>query len=409
MKYLYKFKQISIIIFLFLPVVFFGQKDTTEFNVGKKKLIIIDKKTQKENAIYNLEKGKESFEKEIAEVEEEIKKHKALISKIEKKMDSLSALSQKNASEEIADISDNITDLDSIIDKKISELLLEKELKKLETELEKEKLLIELNHKKEDAFRDGIADIEKGIKDIKKELENNEDYYSENNEKPNQKNISIENRNNSKFNAHWAGFEFGILNFLNAERQFSDARELDFMVIIPEKTMSYGLNIFEYDISLNEKGQFGIATGAGLLWNSLALKQNINLIEDENGVIRAEYVDPNNIHFTKNKLNAVYINVPVIIEIQIPVKHRKLYFGAGITGGMRAWSKQKQKYSLNGQTYKNKKTDDFQLSSFRYGATARIGYGDIGIFVNYSLVPLFKNGAGPEMYPVSAGIKIADF
>ena len=409
MKHLYNLKQIKVIILIFLPIISFGQKDTTEFNVGKKKLIIIDKKTQKENAIYNLEKGKESFEKEIAEVEEDIKKHKALISKIEKKIDSLSYVSQKIANEEIANTSNNKTDLDSIIDKKISELLLEKELKKLETELEKEKLLIELNHKKEEAFREGIADIEKGIKDIKKELENTENYYSEDIEKSNQKNIRIENRNNSKFNAHWAGFELGILNFLNAKRQFSDARDLGFMVIIPEKTMSYGLNIFEYDVSLNKKGQFGVATGAGLLWNSMALKQNINLIEDENGVIQAEYVDPNTIHFTKNKFNAVYITVPLIFEIQIPVKHRKLYFGAGITGGMRAWSKQKQKYSVNGQTYKNKKTDDFQLSSFRYGATARIGYGDIGIFVNYSLVPLFKNGAGPEMYPVSAGIKIADF
>ncbi len=144
-------------------------------------------------------------------------------------------------------------------------------------------------------------------------------------------------------------------------------------------------------------------------WNSMALVENINLYEDINGVIQAEYIDVNEKDFKKNKLNAAYITVPVLFEFQIPVKHRKIYFGAGLVGSMRAWSKQKQKYEIDGKKYKDKTLDDFQLSPFRYTITARVGYGGIGLFADYTPVQLFKDGSGPEIYPIMIGLHIIDF
>ena len=111
----------------------------------------------------------------------------------------------------------------------------------------------------------------------------------------------------------------------------------------------------------------------------------------------------------KNKLNIAYIRVPLILEYQTPVKSRKFYVGLGLFGEIRGWSKQRQKYEINGVTYKDKKVDNFQLSPFTYGVSARAGYGDIGVFIEYTLVPLFKNGKGPEMYPVMVGIRVLDF
>ena len=63
------------IILSFLLVAVIGlqvnaQKDTTELEIGKKKMIIVDKKAQKEKAIENLEKGLEKFEIELQKVEE---------------------------------------------------------------------------------------------------------------------------------------------------------------------------------------------------------------------------------------------------------------------------------------------------------------------------------------------------
>jgi len=395
-----------------------AQKDTTELKVGKKKLMIVDEKTQKENAIYNLEKAKESFEKEIVKTEEFIKQHEELIKQREelvkqqeeliKQREELMSKTEKLISEDNT-VNPVDNDTKQLLDEKMKILLYKNELEKLKSEIERQKLLIELSRKKQMAFEQGIEDINKGIEDIKNGLNSlNKDLKAEN-EKRFHKELRIENRNHSSFNAHWAGFEFGLLNFLNAKQTLVSNEQLDYLILIPEKTMSYGLNIFEYDIAIAGNKRFGAATGAGLEWNSLALKQNINLYEDENGILRAEYVDPVDTEFTKNKLNVVYVTVPLIIEFQIPIKHRKFFVGAGITGGIRAWSKQKQKYKVDGQVYKNKKNDDFQLASFRYGATARIGYGDVGFFVNYSFVPLFNEGAGPELFPISVGLKIVDF
>ena len=453
MKQLYKIILLTAVGLFIFGSAANAQKDTTELKVGKKKLMIVDEKTQKENAIYNLDKAKESFEKEIAQTEKFIKEHEELmkqrealveqreelikqreelITEKEKQFDSLTVsiinskaflfpeslnISQDELSDSIKkDIKTEISlnernnkELDKLIEDKMKLLLYKEELQNLKSEIEKQKLLIELNLKKEQAFKNGIVNIDKGMVDIKKGMEDLDKSLNSEDNQISKKEFQIGNKNHSSFNAHWAGFEFGILNFLSAQRKLVTDEQLDYLILIPEKTMSYGLNILEYDIALSKNKRFGAATGAGLEWNSLALSQNINLYEDANGIIRAEYVDPTVREFTKNKLNTVYVTVPLIVEFQIPVKHRKFFIGAGITGGIRAWSKQKQKYKVDGQVYKNKKTDDFQMAPFRYGATARIGYGDVGFFINYSFVSLFKEGAGPELFPISVGLKITDF
>ncbi len=423
MKQLYKTALLIAINVFFITFSGYAQKDTTELKVGKKKLIIVDEKTQKENAIYNLQKAKESFEKEIAQTEKLIEQQKQIIEqqeKIVKQREDLieqrkELIKKKEEQLEKDSVSVINTDLynnekiNGLAEDKMKLLLSQKELETLKTEIEKQKLLIELNQKKQSAFENGIANIDEGIKNIREGISSLDKNLQNDKENHFRKEINAGNLNHSSFNAHWAGFEFGLLNFLDAKSTLVSGEQMDYMIIIPEKTMSYGLNILEYDIALSRNKRFGAATGAGLEWNSLALKQNINLYEDENGIIRAEQVDPSVTDYTKNKLNVVYVTVPLILEFQIPVKHRKFFIGAGLTGGIRAWSKQKQKYKVDGQTYKNKKTDDFQLASFRYGATARIGYGDIGLYINYSFVPLFKEGAGPEMFPISVGLKIVDF
>jgi len=180
------------------------------------------------------------------------------------------------------------------------------------------------------------------------------------------------------------------------------------MKIKPERTFTYGLNIFEYNIPIT-KNSLGIATGAGLRWNSISLEEDINLVENENGVIVGEIVNENIEDFKKNKLNIAYIKIPIIIEYQKQIKRRKLFFSTGIFGEMRTWSKQKQVYIIDDIKIKNKTIDNFQLSPFRYGFSARIGYGGIGLFFEYVLVPLFKEDKGPEMYPVMIGIRLVDF
>lgn len=386
-KILYTF-----LILIFVSVQVFAQKDTTEFELGKKKLIIIDKKNQKENAIYNLEKGKETFEKEIILAEELIKKHEELVKRNEELIKEQELLIKKK---------DKLEESEAELEKQRAEL------EKQKAELEKHRAIIELNKKKKLAFESGVREIDKGIEEIEKGL----DVIDEELEEMDNGCIDFKLKRHAhkkRFNSHWAGFEVGLFNFANSSQAIASDEEVDFMKLIPEKSMGYKINIFEFNVPIS-KYFFGFATGAGIEWNSMALSENINLYEDANGVIQAEYIDVNVKNFKKNKLNAAYITVPLIFEIQFPVGRKKLYFGAGLTGSMRAWSKQKQTYTIDGRKYKDKKLDDFQLSPFRYGITARAGYGGIGLFAEYTPVPLFKEGSGPEIFPVMIGLHIIDF
>jgi len=443
-----------------------AQKDTTELDMGKKKLIIIDKKTKDENAVYNLEKGKQTFEDEIRKTEELIRKHEEMIKHLEEEIQAskgeknnhidfefdsfdhdmtekeiIQALKdlEKDSIDpksmhydfyfkdvdpnDVGNVEDNVKIImkdfdveDDNIEIIISDngdiylnnekLINQKELERLEAELEKHEALIELNEKKKEAFENGIREIDRGIKELEDGLKDIDSELAELDDVQNEDGKHIHNK--KRFNSHLAGFEIGLFNFMNGSQSIASDNDADFLRLKPERSMNYGLNIFEFNIPIS-KYSFGIGTGAGLEWNSMSLVENINLVENADGVIEAEYVDPNLKDFKRNKFNAAYVKVPVIFELQIPVGSRKLYFGAGVTGSIRGWSKQKQTYFIDGRKFKDKKTDDFQLSPFRYGLTARIGYGSFGFFVNYELVPLFKEGKGPELYPVMVGLHLVDF
>ncbi|MCF6366378.1 MAG: outer membrane beta-barrel protein [Bacteroidales bacterium] len=387
------------LIFASINIQGFAQKDTTEFEIGKKKLIIVENKTQKENAIYNLEKGKESFITEIQLAEDIIKNQQELIRQQQK------LISDR---EKLITEQENLKNNSDELEKAKGELEKQKlELGKQKSELEKQKSILEINTKKKFAFENGIKEIEKGIEEIKKGLDEIDSEMAEI-DSENGKIVVGNNIKKKKFNAHWAGLEIALLNFLNNSQTIISREDAVFMEIVPEKTFSYGLNVFEKNIPIS-KYHFGIATGTGIQWSSLNLEQDIYLYEGENNIIAAEVINTDNIKVKKNKLNVAYIKVPLILEYQVPVKGKKLYFNAGIFGSIRGWSKQRLVYFIDGRKYKDKIVDNFQLSAFRYGFSAGAGYGDVGVFVEYSMTPLFNSGKGPEMYPVMVGLRFIDF
>lgn len=50
------------------------------------------------------------------------------------------------------------------------------------------------------------------------------------------------------------------------------------------------------------------------------------------------------------------------------------------------------------------KTEMRGLNTLRYGVQATATYHNLGVYVKYSLTPLFRSGIGPECYPLSVGI-----
>lgn len=361
---------------ILLSINVFAQKDTTEIKFGDKHLVIIDKKSIKARSIGNLEKGIVTFEEEIAKSEKAISELSAEVEKLEGRLEGLTA----------------------------------EEAEKAEKKINAKKAKIKEHEKKIEAFEKGIDEIEESIDELEEELDKLDDIGFHSDEFDKYDDMAEDEREkamnrDAEFKGHWAGFEFGFAQFMNPDYALSTDDERGFLQTAPERSFGYAINFMEFNIPIHER-LFGFTTGMGLKWESYALSENIDIIEDENGIIRAETVPLDVREYKKNRFNSAYLTIPAIAELQIPMGKHRFYVGAGVTGSVRAWSKQKQTYYIDNRKYKDKFVSDYQLSPFRYGATFRIGYGKIGLFANYSMIPLFKEGAGPELYPITVGVRI---
>lgn len=207
--------------------------------------------------------------------------------------------------------------------------------------------------------------------------------------------------NPDRFNGHWEGIEFGF-NAFDKPNYSMYPGDKDFMSLNQGKSMELDLNFYELNISL-AKSYVGLVSGMGLSFNNYRFENPYTIEKGQNMTLPVQ-LNPDNL--SKTKLAVTYLNVPLLLEFQIPVNQNegRLFVNAGLIGGVKIGSHTKVKY---GDT-KEKDRSGFNLNSFKYSATARIGYKDISLFANYSLTPLFQSGKGPELTPFTIGISFLD-
>lgn len=207
-----------------------------------------------------------------------------------------------------------------------------------------------------------------------------------------------------RFNAHWAGLEVGLNNYLTPDNSLVLPPGEEYMDLNTGKSWNWNLNVADFGIGLGTN-YIGLVSGLGFEFINYNFNgQNSIMKENGTGNI-VEYVPPYAGNITKSKMNITYMTVPLLMEFQIPVgRSDRIHFSAGVIGGLKLWSNTKIKYTEAGDKSKEKNKSDFNLSPLRWGVTARAGYGGVAIFANYYMTPLFKNGMGPELYPFSIGL-----
>lgn len=203
----------------------------------------------------------------------------------------------------------------------------------------------------------------------------------------------------------WEGLEFGLSNFVNSDMNLNLPQDAGFMEVDLPRSWGINFNFAEKSLGLVQN-YFGLVTGLGLEYNRYMLANDVKLMEID-GMMTGVPVD---MALDKNRLSVAYLNLPLMAEVQIPVygEHQRIKISGGVVGGLRIYSKQVQKYQLNGDKQKMKTKDNFNLRDFRYGFTARVAYGDWALFANYYPQTLFNDGMGPDIYPVTVGIHIGD-
>ncbi len=202
----------------------------------------------------------------------------------------------------------------------------------------------------------------------------------------------------------WGGMDFGVNGLMTYDNQLVMPEGLKPYELNYLKSYVFGFNMFQKNIHLY-RNNLNLGTGIGLTWyhfnmrNSYSLQPNVDYT----------YAVFDSLDYSKNRLNVCYANVPLFLEFNSnnsDASH-SFHIGAGAQFGYNIFkNKLKQKYELEGKTYKRKLKDDFNVNPFKVDLIGRIGYGNYTLFASYSLTQLFEKDKGPALYPVTAGIHI---
>ena len=119
-------------------------------------------------------------------------------------------------------------------------------------------------------------------------------------------------------------------------------------------------------------------------------------------------------HFKKYKLSTNYLEAPVELRYRFnPDNDRKsvkLAVGAKVGLLINAHVKGTNLQNSGGQTindYTAKESSKRYLTKQRLSVMGRIGVGSFSLFASYSVSPLFQEGLGPAIHPLSIGLNIS--
>ncbi|MFT6923468.1 MAG: hypothetical protein ACJA1C_002481 [Crocinitomicaceae bacterium] len=206
-----------------------------------------------------------------------------------------------------------------------------------------------------------------------------------------------------KSDAHWAGVDLGFTMLMN-ENFNTDFAITPYWKNDPAKSTVWNLNVLEHKFNFGTPF-VGLTTGLGFSFTSVAFRDDYIINSSADSLFAV--VDTVNT-YSKNKLKASYLTIPLLLEFNTSTNSDKnFYLAAGVVGGVRMTSKIKRNGELtDGKEFEEREKGTYSLNPFKLDAALRMGYGSFGVFANYSLLPLFESGKTVEVYPLTFGLSL---
>lgn len=161
---------------------------------------------------------------------------------------------------------------------------------------------------------------------------------------------------------------------------------------------SRGFSILLMTDKTNKSGNIGIGIGVGFM------SQNVHTDAYIVDTGSASFLSPipDSMKYDVNKLSSNFVTAALELRFRSNENSRgnRFKLSIGMIGGILVQShvKYEDKYG------KFKTYGITHLNKFQYGVEARLGYSNFALYGYYSLVPVFKDGKGPDMNPYSVGI-----
>jgi hypothetical protein len=135
--------------------------------------------------------------------------------------------------------------------------------------------------------------------------------------------------------------------------------------------------------------------------NNYRFARNISYVAGYSSLIIRDTVS-----FSKNKLFAEYLSVPVMLNFNSnPARPSRAFkMSMGFMGGYLVKARTKQ---ISKERGKEKQVDEFNLNKWRLSLTGDIGYGPLKLYGNFAVTPLHDYGL--EQYPFSIGLRFNGF
>jgi hypothetical protein len=198
-----------------------------------------------------------------------------------------------------------------------------------------------------------------------------------------------------KFKGHWSTLELGVNTFSTVD--YKGYAVANFMDLNQNKSLEVNINLLKYSISLQKKNNdIGLVTGLGLNFNDYRFSNNYTIKNNMGYTVPVAITDPK---LEMSKLSTGFLTVPLLLEFQLP-RESGFWVSFGVIAGLKMGSHTKVIIDRN----KTKDHSDFNINPFRGGTTVRMGYKKFNIFGTYYYTPLFRDGRGPVMDPITVGI-----
>lgn len=176
---------------------------------------------------------------------------------------------------------------------------------------------------------------------------------------------------------------------------------------------SVNVNIWFFMQRLNlVKHYVNLKYGLGLELNNYRFKSDISFNEGANNPynplqnISHPFIMRDSISFSKNKLAADYITVPLMLNFCTnPNDNKKgISLSAGVSMGYLYSSRNKQKSSERG---KQKNRGDYDIQQWKFSYIGELGLGPVHLYGSYSPKSIFKNDL--NFTPYNIGIRLSNW
>jgi len=149
--------------------------------------------------------------------------------------------------------------------------------------------------------------------------------------------------------------------------------------------------------------------GLGLELNNYRYKSQISYLRENpfvTGVAPAPAIIRDSITFSKNKLAADYLTVPLMLNFSTNTydQHKGFSVSVGVSAGYLYSQRNKQ---ISNERGKQKTKDGLGLEQFKFSYVGEIGLGPVRLYGSYSPSSFYKKGL--DMRPYTLGIRLSNW